>query len=91
MCRRSRSCWAWLFDARHQELLLLRDFVVVAVDHHVYEVPQPDHDSVVALELLLHAVELKVILHVVAQGHRRLEVPWLFDVDQVLFFIILLF
>ena len=58
----------------HDELLFLRDTIVVAIDHDVDEVAQTDYYTVVRLKLLLDAIERKVIGHVVSQGAGRLEV-----------------
>lgn len=43
------------------KLLLLGDFIIVPVDDHVDVVPQPYHDAVVGLKLLLDSVELEIV------------------------------
>jgi hypothetical protein len=57
-----------------EELLLFRDAVIVAIDHHVDEVAESHHDSVVRLELLLDAVKREVVRHVVRERAWRLQV-----------------
>ena len=46
-----------LADVLHDELLLLRDPVVVAIDHHIDKVAQSHHNPIVRLKLLLHSIE----------------------------------
>ena len=56
------------------ELLLLGDPVIIAVDHHVDVVPQPDYDSIVAFELFLDPVELEIVLNIVCKLPGWLQV-----------------
>lgn len=51
----------------HDELLFLRDTIVVAIDYDVDEVAQTDDYAIVRLKLLLNAIERKVIGHIVGQ------------------------
>ena len=73
------------------ELFLLCDAVVVAVDHDVEVVLYAHHDSVVALELLLHAIEAEVVSHVVSQGSRRLEVSDQLEEGAILVLVVQVF
>ena len=59
----------------YNELFLLGNPVIITVDNDVDVVPEPDDYSVVRFELLFHAVELEVVLHVVSQRARWLQVP----------------
>ena len=61
-------------DIANHKFFFLRDFVVVAIYHHVYEIPQLHNYPVVALELFLHSVELEVVLHVFSQSTWSLQV-----------------
>lgn len=65
-----------LADVLHNELFLLRDSIVIPVDHDVDIVSQSYDDTVVALELLFDAVEGKVIGHVVCESTRWLKVAY---------------
>ena len=57
------------------ELFLLGDFIIVPVDDDVDVVPQPYHDAVVGLELLLNSVELEVVRNILGQCAGRFQVP----------------
>ena len=70
----------------YDELLLLGDLVVIAIDYHVDEVPQLHDDAIVTLELLLHAVERERILDRVRQHTRRLQLlPQVYEVGRLAF------
>ena len=63
----------WLLACiAHDEFLFLGDSIIRPIDDHEYVVAQLDHNAVVALELLLHAVELKVVRDVVSERTWRL-------------------
>ena len=61
-------------DVVDDKLFLLRDAIVVAVDHDVDEVAHAHIDAIVRLELLLHPVEREIVTHVVRERPRRLQV-----------------
>ena len=49
----------------YDEFFLLRNPIIRPIDNDEDVVPQLDDDSVIALELLFHAIELEVVRHVV--------------------------
>ena len=51
----------FLAEVGHNELFFLRYSIVGSVDHHVDVVAQVYHNTVVALKLLLYAVELEIV------------------------------
>ena len=59
------ACRGTLTDVLDNELLFLCDPIVVAVNHHVDKVSKPHNDAIVALKLLLDAIECKIVGHVI--------------------------
>ena len=72
----------------HDELFLLRDAIIVAIDDDVDEVAQPHHDAVVGFELLFNAIEREVVRHVVSERTGRLQVSHELQEDAVLVFVV---
>ena len=71
----------------HDELLFLRDAIVLPVDADVDVVADAHVDSMVRLELLLHSIEREIVCHVVGQRARRLQVSNQLREDGVLFIV----
>jgi hypothetical protein len=59
----------WLLSlVAHDELFFFRYLIIIAVNHHVNVISQPNNDTVVRLKLLFDSVELKVVGDVFSQS-----------------------
>lgn len=78
-------------NVRYDKVFFFRYAVVVAVNHHVDVIPKLHHDSIIALELLLHSVELEIVLNVVRQRAWWLEVAHDLKKSAILVLVVLIF
>ena len=74
-----RSICIW-FNANiwHDKFLFFRYAIVISVYHYVYEVAQPNDNTVVSLELFFDPVELEIIRNIVC------KCTWWFQVSDYL-------
>ena len=74
-------------EVLYNELLFLRDTIVLPVDADVDVVADAHVDSMVRLELLLDSIEREIVCHVVGQRARRLQISNQLREDGVLFIV----
>ena len=65
----------WLLpNIWHDKFLFFRYAIVISVYHYVYEVSQPDDNTVVSLELFFDPVELEIIRNIVCKCARWFQI-----------------
>ena len=58
----------------HDKFLFFRYAIVISVYHYVYEVAQPNDNTIVSLELFFDPVELEIVRNIVCKCARRFQI-----------------